>query len=80
MPRYFFDLHIDHDVQADDTGTVLDNPEEVRKEAKRLLSAVGFEEFPSDGDRRTLVVLVKDEDGGPVYTATLSFTGLWLLQ
>lgn len=80
MPRYFFDLRIDHDVQADDMGTVFDALEEVRKEAQRLISAVGYEELPDDRDRRTLTVLVKDEDGRPVYTATLSFAGLWLFQ
>ena len=37
-------------------------------------------EIPKDGDRRTFTVLVTYEDGHPVYSATLNYTGLWLLR
>jgi hypothetical protein len=80
VPRYFFDIHTDHDRQADDIGTVFETLEEVRKAAQKLLPAIGYDEIPNDGDRRAFVVLVTDEDGHPVYSATLSYTGLWLLR
>ena len=80
MPRYFFDVHVDHDVQRDETGTEFDTLEEVRKEAQKLLPAIGYEEIPKDGDRRALMVLVTDEDGRSVYSATLNYAGLWLLR
>lgn len=78
MPRYFFDIHDDHTVHHDDTGTEFDSLDDVRHAAMRLLPDMAREEVPKDGDRRSLVVLVTGEGGHPVYSATLSFTGLWL--
>ncbi len=78
MPRYFFDLHVDGDAQRDETGVMFDDLDEVRKAAQKLLPAVGYDELPQDGDQRALVVLVTDEDGHPVYSASLSYAGLWL--
>ncbi|SDA28891.1 hypothetical protein SAMN02799622_04365 [Methylobacterium sp. UNC378MF] len=37
---------------------------------------VARREIPSDGDRQTDTVIVRDEARVPVYTATLTFTGL----
>jgi hypothetical protein len=50
----------------------------VRKAAQKLLPAVGYEELPLDGDNRLLAVIVTDESGRPVYSATLNYAGLWL--
>jgi len=80
MPCYFFDIHTDDDVQRDETGTEIDSLEEVRKAAQRLLPEIATQEVPNDGDRRSFVVLVTDEDGQPVYSATLNYAGLWLLR
>lgn len=77
MPRYFFDIH-DGGPHRDDTGTECDSLDEVRLQAIRTLPDVARDELPGDGDRRTFTVLVTDEDGRPVYSATLNFTGLWL--
>jgi glycine/D-amino acid oxidase-like deaminating enzyme len=77
MPRYFFDTH-DGGTVKDDTGTEFPDLDAVRKEAMRLLPDIARDEVPRDGDHRTFVVLVTDEDGRPVYSATLSYTGLWL--
>jgi hypothetical protein len=75
---YFFDLHIDNDVQRDEIGSRFDSLSEVRKAAQKLLPAVGYEELPLDGDNRLLAVIVTDESGRPVYSATLNYAGLWL--
>jgi hypothetical protein len=49
-------------------------------EAMRGLPEIASDEVPADGDRQTFTVMVTDEDGKPVYTATLNFTGIWLLR
>lgn len=77
MPRYFFDIH-DGWSQRDDTGTEFDDLDAVRLEAIRTLPDIARDEIPKDGDRRTFTVLVTDENGCPIYSATLNFTGLWL--
>lgn len=79
MPRYYFDIH-DGVSQRDDTGTECDDLDAVRMEAIRTLPDVARDEIPKDGDRRTFTVLVTDENGHPVYSATLNFTGLWLTR
>ncbi|WP_298961098.1 hypothetical protein [uncultured Methylobacterium sp.] len=80
MPRYFFDIFDGNGRQSDDTGTEFADLDDVRKAAMQLLPNIAREEIPKDGDRCSLVVLVTDEDGHPVYSATLTYTGLWLLR
>ncbi|WP_336490266.1 DUF6894 family protein [Methylobacterium nigriterrae] len=77
MPRFFFDVH-DGGPEFDDTGTELSGPDEARQKAKRLLPDIAREDIPKDGDQRTFTVMVKDETGHPVYSATLTYAGLWL--
>ena len=77
MPRYFFDVH-DSFVSYDDTGVELQGLHEVRQSALRALPAIAADEIPMGGDRRHFTVLVKDDAGLPVYSATLSFIGMWL--
>ncbi len=48
--------------------------------ALRSLPDAAREVIPKDGDRRAFTVLITDEDGHPVYSATLNYTGLWLLR
>lgn len=78
MPNYFFDVHNDGKVQKDDTGTECSDWQAVREAAMRFLPDIAREEMPKDGDQRSLVVLVTDENKHPIYSATLSFAGLWL--
>lgn len=79
MPRYFFDIH-DGGPHRDDTGTECPDLDAVRRQAMRTLPDVAREDIPRDGDRRTFTVLVTDEDGRPVYCATLNYSGLWLMR
>lgn len=79
MPRYFFDIH-DGGSTRDNSGTECADLEAVRKQAMRTLPDIARDEVPKDGDRRTFTCLVTDEDGQPVYSATLNYTGLWLLR
>lgn len=79
MPRYFFDVH-DGVLQRDDAGTECADIEEVRRVAKRLLPDIARENIPQDGDRHIYTVLVTSEDGQPIYSAVLSFAGVWLVR
>jgi hypothetical protein len=78
MPRFYFDLYHNDRFQKDAVGFVLEDVSKVRTEAVRLLPALIREEALKDGDRQFFTVLVSDEGGHPVYSATLNFVGLWL--
>ena len=78
MPRYFFDVHETGKVDKDDTGTEMLDRNAVRVAAMRLLPDIVREEISKDGDHRAFAVLVTDADEHPIYSATLSYTGLWL--
>ncbi|WP_336492687.1 DUF6894 family protein [Methylobacterium nigriterrae] len=77
MPRYFFDVRAGGP-EFDDTGTELSGPDDARQKAKRLLPDIARENIPEEGDHHTFAVMVKDENGHPVYSATLTFAGLRL--
>lgn len=80
MPHYFFDIHDGRKPQHDELGVECSDLEAVRLQAMRTLPEIAKDEVPTDGDRQTFTVMVTDEDGRPVYTAALNFTGLWLLR
>jgi hypothetical protein len=78
VPRYFFDIrqggHVDHD----DTGLELPDLHAVRREAMHALPEIARDELPRDGDCQKIALLATGEDGRPVYSATLNYSGLWL--
>ncbi|WP_404810482.1 DUF6894 family protein [Methylobacterium flocculans] len=79
MPRYFFDIHgLHHD--RDDDGVDLADIQTAAKQAKRLIPQIAMREIPNDGERQVITVLVTDEDGHPVYSAAMTFVGLWLIR
>ncbi len=77
MPRYYFDI-LDGGPHEDDVGTECADDEAVRRIAMQTLPRIASDEIPADGDRRHFTVVARDEEGLPVYTATLSFAGVWL--
>lgn len=79
MPRYFFDIHDSGSIK-DDTGVEFATLDEVRAQAIRTLPDIAREDIPNGGDHRTFTVLVTDDAEKPVYTATLTFAGLWLMR
>jgi hypothetical protein len=79
MPRFFFDLHDGH-WDRDDVGTECADVEHAIQQAKRTLPAMALDQLPHDEDRHTVTMLVTDEDGRPVYTATLTYSGLLLAR
>ncbi|TXN72830.1 hypothetical protein [Methylobacterium sp. WL6] len=79
MPRYFFDIQ-DGSYTRDDVGVECTDLQSVAMEAKKLLPTVARDEVPKGGEHRAVTVLVTDEDGRAVYSAALTYTGLWLLR
>ena len=77
MTRYFFDVSDTGVMQKDDEGTEFSNLEDVRKAAMRLIADVAREAIPEKGDQRSFVVVVTDENRSSIYSATLTYTGLW---
>ena len=79
MPRYFFDIH-DGQTLRDEEGTVLPGPEEAARHAKKILPGIAAHEVPKDGEHQAFSVLVTDEDGHPIYSAAVTYTGTWLIR
>lgn len=77
MPRYFFDIH-DGEFRPDAEGTDCADFEAARREAMIALPEISRWAIPADGDNQAFTVLVRDERGALVYTATLTFAGLKL--
>lgn len=78
MPRFFFDIHDNEDVQRDSEGLELNDAQGARQEAVRTLTSLGFHDPQRNVEQRTLSVVVRDHEGFPIYSATLSFKGLWM--
>lgn len=78
MARYFFHIHQNGNLIKDHEGSEFANLEQVRVEAMHTLPEIAKDQVPKDGNRQAYMVLVTDEAGGPVYSATLTFAGLWL--
>ncbi|MBB2964462.1 DUF6894 family protein [Methylobacterium sp. R2-1] len=77
MSRYFFDTH-DGVFHRDDEGSECTNFETARTEAMTCLPEIARWSIPTGGDNRAFTVMVRDESGAIVYTATLTFAGLRL--
>ncbi len=77
MARYFFHVHQNGKLYKDEEGTELASIDMVRLEAMMALPEIAKDEIPKDGDRQAFTVLVTDKAGHPVFSATLSFAGLW---
>jgi hypothetical protein len=78
MPRYFFGIHNGPSFSRDAIGSECNGQEGIRFEAMRALPSIARDEIPRDGDRQAFTVLFRDENGITVYTATLTFAGLWI--
>ena len=78
MPRFFFDIHDNQGSHIDDAGHEFASLDEVREEAQRLLPDLARHEIPQDGEHRSFIVLVRDERGKPVYSATLTYAAALL--
>ena len=71
MPCYHFDIHDGARFTKDETGVELDSIKGARQEAARMLGELA-REIRLDGDRRDIVIEVKDQTGQRVLVAKLS--------
>lgn len=71
MPRFFFDTFDGEFSSQDDVGLDLPNMEAARHKAQMALPHIAQDAQP-DGNYRTFVVNVRDEDGKSVLRAALS--------
>ena len=78
VARYYFDIHDGRSLMRDGVGSECDGPGAVRTEAMVALPEIAQGAIPKDGDRQAYTVLVRNACNLTVYTATLTFVGLWL--
>ena len=78
MSRYFFDTHDGYSFHRDEEGLECDDFAKARVEAMRSLPEIARFAIPKNGENQAYTVLVRDENGSIVYTATLTFAGLKL--
>ena len=72
MPRYFFDLYEGTKFSPDEDGTDCASLEDAIVGAKRLLPELASAADVAGRDECHLDVIVRDEAGEPVFTATLA--------
>ena len=77
MPRYFFDIH-DGQFTRDDEGIECEDFAAARREAMASLPEMVRFVLPQDSDAHASTVLVRNQAGTIVYTATLTFAGFTL--
>ncbi len=77
MARFFFSIH-NGGIMRDGEGAELPDVEAACAEAIRALPEIAADEIPRNGDQQHFAIVVRDEDGRAVYTATLTYLGLRL--
>lgn len=75
MPRYFFDVHVNDVLEKDTIGTEFSDLDDACTSALELLPAIAREEMHKDSGYRAVKVDVADEQGHPVYSASLNYAG-----
>ncbi len=79
MPRFYFDTHDGSVMNRDVEGHDLADYQSARSQALQTLPDMARDTLTKDGDRRDIIVDIRDEDGQVIYTASLSLLGRWLL-
>lgn len=78
MPRYFFDI-VDGDLTVDDAGTEFPNAHAARDAAIRVLPDIARDKIGA-GQSRDVQVLMRDEEGRAIFTASLTLSAKWLVD
>jgi hypothetical protein len=73
MARFFFDIDDGPNRSNDDTGLDFPDRETARDNAVSALPDIARDVMP-DGMKRDFAVTMRDEDGTPIFRATLAFT------
>jgi len=77
MPRYYFDTQNGEQHFHDDEGSELPDVQAARDEAIAVLPEIAGGELP-DGDRREMVLTVRNEAGQVFFKTTLLLTTEWI--
>ena len=78
MPRFFFDTS-DGLIMKDEEGTEFANAHLARDAAIMSLPDIAREEMIKH-DSRAVVMLMRDESGRALFTASLTLTAKWLVD
>ncbi|KMO32991.1 hypothetical protein VQ02_22265 [Methylobacterium variabile] len=78
MPCFFFDIRDGHLI-VDDVGSEFPNVHAARNAAIKVLPDVAREQIGA-GESREVSVLMRDEAGRNLFTATLNLTCRWLVD
>jgi len=79
VSRFFFDIHDGIRFFQDHEGQECADVGDIRNEAMKTLPEIAKGSIVSRGDHpQMFTMLVRNENGQSVYTATLNFAGLWL--
>jgi hypothetical protein len=76
MPLYFFDIDDGKRSSRDTEGTELPDREAARREATGILPDIAREELP-DGNHRTFICRIRDDQDREIFLATLSLKAGW---
>ena len=79
VPHFFFDVH-DGAQNYDNEGVPCADLKAAAKQADALLPEIAYNRVARDSERQIITVLVRDEEGHPVYHAALSQVGTWLIR
>lgn len=77
MARYHFDIETNHQNVKDEEGSDYIDRLSVRNVAIASLPMIAADDLP-DGDDYHATVFVRDENGQPIFKATLKVSATWL--
>ena len=72
MPLYFFDRSENGEVSRGEHGMEFATLEDARREALRTLTEIARDELPEHSDGCELIIYVREEDGPPILSVSLS--------
>lgn len=78
MPRFFFDIS-NGCLTIDDTGVEFPNAHAARDAAVKTLPHIACDHI-GDGPSEGVLVLMRNEDGQALFTASLTFMARWLVD
>lgn len=79
MARHFFDIHNGTEFFRDTEGHECAGKESIRHEATRALPEIARHAIPVRAhDTQAFTLLVRDEGNRTVFSATMTFAGVWM--
>ncbi len=77
MPRYLFEVVLNGQRSLGDTLVDLADLGDMRREALKALQDIAIDEIIASDQVQTLTVSIRDENGLPVYSATITISETW---